>query len=72
MTLASSTAKSGPYSCNGATTAFPFSFLITDKADLSVYLTDAEGNDTRLTLDGDYTVSGVASESGGTVATSTA
>lgn len=53
---------------NGATTAFPYDFLILAETDLDVYLVEiSTGLATLQTLTTHYTVSGVGSNSGGTV-----
>lgn len=72
MTIASETNRAGPYSCNGATTVFPFGFKIYDESHIRVVLTNASGVEADLALGTDYTVSGVGVGSGGSVTTSTA
>jgi len=52
---------------NGSATAFTYTFKITDKTHLKVYV-----NGMLKTVDTDYTVSGVGSDSGGTVTFTTA
>lgn len=52
---------------NGSATAYTYTFKITDKTHLKVYV-----NGTLKTVDTDYTVSGVGSDSGGTVTFTTA
>jgi hypothetical protein len=52
---------------NGTATAYTYTFKITDKTHLKVYV-----NGTLQTVDSDYTVSGVGSDSGGTVTFTTA
>lgn len=56
MTVSTTTRKAGPFIGNGVTTAFPFSFKVFAKTDLSVILTDAAGAEIVLTLDADYFV----------------
>lgn len=58
MTIASTLAKAGPYSCDGAQTEFPFAFRALDPSCITVYLEDV-----RLT--GGFTVE--LAETGGTV-----
>ena len=56
MTISSTTRKSGPYTGNGVTTAFPFDFKVFKTSDVLATFTDANGVDTALVLDSDYTV----------------
>jgi hypothetical protein len=56
MTISSQTRKAGPFTGNGATTTFPFTFKVFAASDLYVVRTDAIGNDTVLVLGTDYTV----------------
>lgn len=56
MSISSSTRKAGPYSCNGATVVFPFSFKVFSTADVRVVLADAAGLESDLVLGADYTV----------------
>lgn len=67
MTISSETNRSGPYTCNGVTTTFPFGFKIFDETHIRVVLTNSVGVETDLTLGTDYTVSGVGEASGGAV-----
>lgn len=72
MSISSSTRKAGPYSCNGATVAFPFSFKIFTAAEVLVVLTDAAGAESNLSLGTHYTVTINANQDanpGGTVTT---
>ncbi len=55
------------YLGNGATTVFPYAFKIFEDANLEVYLTEADGAQTLLTLGTDYTVTGAGNEDGGNV-----
>jgi hypothetical protein len=57
MSIASTTSKSGPYACNGATVAFALSFACLATSDLLVVRTDTSGVDTTLVLTTDYSVS---------------
>ena len=72
MTVASETARSGPYVGNGSTTVFAYTFRILDEAHLTVIKTAVDGADTTLTLTTDYTVSGVGDAAGGNVTMVTA
>lgn len=56
MTVQSTTRKAGPFYGNGVTTVFPFSFKILKKQDLLVVHADAQGVESNLVLDSDYTV----------------
>lgn len=69
MAISTEVTRSGPYSCNGATTAFAYGFKIFAESDLEVILTDTDGTDSVLTLTTDYTVSGVGEASGGEITT---
>jgi hypothetical protein len=65
MTISSETTKSGPYTGNGSTTVFAYSFLVYDQADLEVVLTvTATGVETIQTISTHYSVSGVGASSG--------
>ncbi|MFW6121292.1 MAG: hypothetical protein ACOC80_10410, partial [Petrotogales bacterium] len=59
------------YSCDGVQTDFTFSFKIFEKDDLTVILTDSDGNETTLSRPGEYTVSATNEDysNGGTVTT---
>jgi hypothetical protein len=56
MTLPATTRRAGPFSGNGATTAFPFTFKVFAKTDIAVVKTDTLGVETTLVLDADYSV----------------
>ena len=57
MTISSEVRKSGPYTGNDVTTAFPFSFKVFSADDVVVVLTDPAGIETTLTGNGtDYSV----------------
>ena len=74
MSISSSTRKAGPYSCNGATVAFPFSFKVFAAADVRVVLTDVNEAESDLVLGTNYTVTLNADQDanpGGTVTTIT-
>jgi hypothetical protein len=57
MAIASSVSKSGPYACNGVTTAFAIGFFCQAPTDVGVVRTDASGADTSLIYGTDYSVS---------------
>ena len=57
MTISSSTRKAGPFTGNGTTATYPFTFKIFQASDLLVVRTSLAGVDTTLTLTTDYTVS---------------
>lgn len=70
MTVSSTARKAGPFSGNGSTTSFPFSFKIFTKNDVQVVRADASGIETTLTLDSDYSVAVNADQTaspGGTI-----
>ncbi|MGX1353363.1 hypothetical protein AB7M49_006984 [Bradyrhizobium elkanii] len=67
MTVASETNLSGPYNGNGVTTVFDYEFRIVDEAHLAVIKTAADGTQSTLTLNSDYTVSGVGASGGGQI-----
>lgn len=58
MTISSSTRKAGPFTGNGVTTSFPFTFKVFTASDLYVVLADTStGIETVQTLTTNYTVS---------------
>lgn len=70
MTINSSTRIAGPYTGNGSTTAFPFSFKVFSTADVTVVQTNLSLIETTLTLGTNYTVALNANQNsnpGGTV-----
>lgn len=68
MTVSSETSKSGPYSGNGVTAGFSYTFRILDDDDILVQKrVTATGVITNLVKTTDYTVSGVGASAGGTV-----
>lgn len=69
------TRKAGPFSGNGATVAFPFTWKVFQASDVLVTLTDSSGNETVQTLTTQYSVSLNANQDtnpGGTVTMVTA
>lgn len=72
MTVASATAKSGPYTGNGSQTVFAYGFKIFANTELQIIRTSVAGSDTTLALGSDYTVSGVGADAGGNVTTTVA
>lgn len=56
MTISSSTRKAGPFLGNGVTTVFPFGFKVFKTSDVALTFTNANGADSVLTLDSDYSV----------------
>jgi hypothetical protein len=70
MTVSSETYRSGPYTGNGATTAFDYDFRISDGAHLLVILTTAGVE--AVADSADYTVNGVGLAGGGDVTFDTA
>jgi len=71
MTISSTTIKNS-YAGNGSTTAFTFSYYIIAEDDLEVFIRASNGTETLQTITTDYTVTGVQSNSGGTVTMVTA
>ena len=59
--------KSGPYSGNGVTTAFDYDFQIQAETELLLTRQNADLTEDTLVLTTDYTVSGVGSDTGGTI-----
>lgn len=66
MTISSEVSRND-YVGNGATSVYPYTFRIIASSDLLVTWADTAGVETILTLDVDYTVSGVGSGGGGNV-----
>lgn len=56
MTVPASTRKAGPYTGNGVTTVFAFTFKVFAKTDVQVVVTDSTGTPTTLVLDSDYSL----------------
>jgi hypothetical protein len=71
MTI-STTASRISYNGNGATTAFSFPYRFLTNADLVVIKIAADGTETTLTLNTNYTVTGANEDAGGTVTLSVA
>lgn len=71
MTVASTTSRVS-YSGNGSTVTFTVPFYFLANTHLKVVLLDAAGNETVKTLTTDYTVSGAATPSGGSITMVTA
>ncbi len=67
MTISVQTPRSGPYSGDGLVVAFAYGFLIDDQNEIVVVVASADGTETVKNITTDYTVSGVGSNSGGTV-----
>jgi len=67
MTVTTLNITSGPYTGNGASNEYSYTFRVKDKTQLSVYETDTNGVQTLLTVDTDYTVNSVGSDTGGTI-----
>lgn len=67
MTVNTADITSGPYAGNGVADSFSFDFRIENKNQLYVWETNGSGVQTLLTVDTDYTVSGVGNDAGGTV-----
>jgi hypothetical protein len=73
VTISSQTRTAGPFTCNGSTTSFPFSFKVFLATDIVVVLrTDLTGAESNLVLGSDYTVALNADQNanpGGTINT---
>ena len=72
MSISNTNRKAGPYSGNGSTTQFPFSFKVFTTADVRVVLADSNGVESDLALGTNYTVALNADQDanpGGTVTT---
>lgn len=67
MTVNTTKITSGPYIGNGIADTFSYTFRVADKTQLSVFETDDNGVETLLTVDTDYTVSGIGVDQGGTI-----
>jgi hypothetical protein len=61
------TTTTGPYTENGSTKVFSFTFEVQDAADLTVTLTTPSGVDVIQTLGTDYSVSGIGRPIGGQI-----
>ena len=66
MTISSTTTRNDATG-NGATSVYPFTFKIFNKADLKVTKRDTDDVEYLLTVDTDYAVSGVGDTSGGSI-----
>ena len=66
MTISTTTIKNSS-SGNGSTTAFNYTFKITDQDDIDVIIRSADGTETTKTITTHYTVGGVGNANGGTV-----
>ena len=67
MTVNTTNITSGPYTGNGTSDTFSYTFRIVNKAQVSVYETDDNGVQNLLTVDTDYTVAGLGDDGGGTI-----
>ena len=66
MTISTTTIKNS-YSGDGSTTAFTYTFKITDQDDIDVIIRSSTGTETVKTITTHYTVSGVGNAGGGSV-----
>jgi hypothetical protein len=57
MTIPSTPRKAGPFTGNGVTTSFPFSFKVFAPTDVKVVIANSAGVETVLVLNSDYSVS---------------
>lgn len=67
MTVNTTNITSGPYTGNGITDTFSYTFRVENKNQLQVYETTDSGIETLLTVDTDYTVNEVGDDAGGTI-----
>jgi hypothetical protein len=67
MTVNTLNITSGPYTGNGLSDTYSYTFRVSDKTQLSVYETDNLGVQTLLVVDTDYTVNDVGVDAGGTI-----
>ncbi len=68
MTVSSEVSVAGPFYGNGSTRTFPYAFKILDAGHIRAVLISASGDVSDLSLDnGDYSVTGIGSETGGDV-----
>ncbi|NLZ42851.1 MAG: hypothetical protein GX886_16645, partial [Comamonadaceae bacterium] len=56
MTISTELRKAGPFTGNGVTTAFPFSFKVFAATDVAVTVANTQGNESALALGADYAV----------------
>lgn len=56
MTVSSAVRKAGPFTGNGSTTVYPFSFKIYTKNDIEIIRADLNGLESTLAVDSDYSV----------------
>ena len=56
MTISTELRKAGPFTGNGVTTAFPFSFKVFAATDATVTVANTQGNESVLALGADYAV----------------
>ena len=67
MTVNNLNILSGPYLGNGVADLFAYTFRVSEKTDLTVYMTDNAGIETVLDVDTDYTVDGIGDPTGGDI-----
>lgn len=67
MTVNTENITSGPYVGNNIADTFSYTFRISDKTELKVWVTDTNGITNELTVDTDYTVAGIGVDAGGTI-----
>jgi len=65
MSVTSQNITAGPYSGNDVATTFAYPFKITDKTEIIVAETDINGVETILTVDVDFTLTGINDKNGG-------
>lgn len=67
MTVNTTTITSGPYTGNGLSDTYAYTFRVEDKTQLKVYETTDADVQTLLVVDIDYTVNGIGVDAGGTI-----
>lgn len=67
MTIETSNITSGPYTGNGITASFSYTFRVDDKNELQVFETTDTGVISTLVVDVDYTVNDIGTDGGGTI-----
>ena len=67
MTVNTSDITSGPYTGTGTTDTYNYDFRITDKSQIRVFETTDAGVKSELTVDTDFTVSGIGDDAGGQI-----
>jgi hypothetical protein len=67
MTVNTVNITSGPYTGNGLSDTYSYTFRVTDKTQLKIFETTDLGARTELVVDTDYTVAGIGNDAGGII-----